>query len=75
MQGREAEAEDVGMASRPRFSALESINLSPRFPIKGTTSQFHSSTHLCRQPFLIDVAECDAPGLIDGSHQPDIFLE
>ena len=27
------------------------------------------------QPFLIDVAECDAPGLIDGIHQPDIFLE
>ena len=30
--GREAEAEDVGAASRLRFSALQSIDLSQRFP-------------------------------------------
>lgn len=43
--------------------------------IKGTTSEFHSSTHLSLQPFLVDVVECNVPGLIDGIHQPDIFLE
>lgn len=42
---------------------------------KGTAGHFYPSTHLCLQPFFVDVAECNASGLINGIHQPDIFLK
>ena len=37
--------------------------------------QLYAPAHLRGRPFLVDLLQRDAPGIMYGVHQPDIFLE
>ena len=43
--------------------------------VKRAARQLHAPAHLRGRPFLVDFLQCDAPGVMNGVHQPDIFLE